>query len=139
MFEIKNEDVLFRLSFIERLEEPEERSLDLIMCWLEIEEPCIKLQCQCELAQFELEELRDKLSAFYECLPYKVKPAAIAFVPRIETFTCEVRQVVGADEFGFNFTASPHEDEGWMLKGGIVIDQSYFPRLIRGVDSILSN
>ena len=131
--------MLFRFSFIERLEEPEDRSLDLIMCWLEIVEPCISLQCQCELALFELEELRDKLSAFYACLSKNVKPAPVTFVPRIETFTCEIRQVVGTDLVGFNFTASPHQDEGWVLKGGIAIDQSYFPGRIRGIESILTN
>lgn len=139
MFEIKNEGVLFRLSFIERIEEPEERSLDTILCWLEIEEPCINLQCQCELAVFDLEELRDKLAAFYKCLSLNVKAPAFSFVPREETFTCEVRQVRGADLVGFNFTASPHQDEGWMLKGGIAIDQSYFPGLIGGIESILTN
>lgn len=139
MFEIMNESALFRLSFIERREEPEDRRLDLIFCWLEIEQPCIKLQCQCELTLFDLKNFRDMLVRFYENIEQNIKTPPESFVPRIETFTCEVRQVESADFIGFNFTASPHEDEGWMLKGGIAIDQSYFPGLIRGIESILSH
>lgn len=139
MFEIKNQDALFRLSFIERLEELEDRRLDTIMCWLEIEEPCIKLQCQCELTLFDLKRLRDMLSCFYEKLTQNIETSPVSFSPREQMFTCELRQVEGADFVGFNFTASPHQDEGWMLKGGIVIDQSYFPSLISGIESILSN
>ena len=139
MFEVMNESALFRLSFIERLEEPEDRQLDLIICWLEIEESCIKLQCQCELTLFDLKKLRDMLVRFHKNIEQSFETLTESFTPRIETFTCEVRQVEGTDFIGFNFTASPHEDEGWMLKGGIAIDQSYFPRLIRGIESILSN
>lgn len=139
MFEIKNENALFRLSFIERLEEPEDRRQDLIMCWLEIEEPCVSLRCQCELSLFDLSTLKDMLSSFYASLSNHAKPAPFRFVPRIETFTCECVLVEGGDYVGFNFTASPHQDDGWMLQGGIAIDQSYFPALISGVESILSN
>jgi len=139
MFEIRNENALFRFSFIERIEEPEDRSQDLIMCWLEIEESCIMLQCQCELTLFDLENLRNMLSRFYERILNNNQALPEYFAPRIETFTCEVRQVEGADFVGFNFTASPHEDEGWTLKGGIAIDQSYFPGLISGIESILAN
>lgn len=139
MFEIKNENALFRLSFIERLEEPEDRRQDLIMCWLEINEPCISLQCECELSLFDLFSLKDMLSRFDQSLSGNKKPASFHFKPRIETFTCECLVVEGGDVIGFNFTASPHLDDGWMLRGGIAIDQSYFPALIRGVESILSN
>lgn len=139
MFEIKNESALFRLSFIERMDEPEDRRQDLIMCWLEVQEPCIKLQCQCELTLFDLENLRDMISRFYEDISNTIDVPPASFSPRIETFSCEFRQVVGADYIGFNFNVSPHEDDGWELKGGIAIDQSYFPGLIRGIDSILTN
>jgi hypothetical protein len=139
MFEIKNEDALFRLSFIERLEEIEDRRQDLIMCWLEIEEPCISLHCKCELSLFDLEDFRNKLSRFYESILANIKPVPFSFIPRIETFTCECLQVEGGDYIGFNFTASPHQDDGWTLKGGIAIDQSYLPGLISGIESILTN
>lgn len=139
MFEIKNESVLFRFSFVERIEVLEDRRQDLIVCWLEIEEPSIKLQCECELTLFDLERLRDMLSRFYDKISNNIEAAPELFTPRVPVFAFEVREVEGGDIIGFNFTASPQEDEGWMLKGGIVIDQSYFPGLIRGVESILTN
>lgn len=139
MFEIKNESVLFRFSFVERIEVLEDRRQDLIVCWLEIEEPSIKLQCECELTLFDLERLRDMLSHFYEKISNNTEAAPELFTPRVPVFAFELRAVEGGDIIGFNFTASPQEDEGWTLNGGIVIDQSYFPGLIRGVESILSN
>ena len=139
MFEIKNESVLFRFSFVERIEVLEDRRQDLIVCWLEIEEPSITLQCECELTLFDLERLRDMLSRFYEKISNNIEAAPELFTPRVPVFSFEIRKVEGGDIIGFNFTASPQEDEGWTLKGGIVIDQSYFPGLIRGVESILSN
>lgn len=139
MFEIKNESVLLRFSFVERIEVLEDRRQDLIVCWLEIEEPSIKLQCECELTLFDLERLRDMLSRFYKKISNNIEAAPELFTPRVPVFAFELREVEGGDIIGFNFTASPHEDEGWTLKGGIVIDQSYFPGLIRGVESILTN
>jgi len=134
MFEIKNESVLFRFSFVERIEVLEDRRQEL-----EIEEPSIKLQCECELTLFDLERLRDMLSQFYEKISNSTEAAPELFTPRVPVFAFELREVEGGDIIGFNFTASPQEDEGWTLKGGIVIDQSYFPGLIRGVESILTN
>ena len=139
MFEIKNENALFRFSFIERIEVLEDRRQDLIMCWLEIEEPGIKLQCECELTLFELERLQDMISRFYDKITKNIEAPPEVFTPRVPIFTCEFRRVEGTDVIGFNFTASPHEDEGWMLKGGIGIDQSYLSGLISGVESILTN
>lgn len=139
MFEIKNEDALFRLSFIERLEEPEDRRQDLIMCWLEVEAPGITLQSECELTLFDLKSLQELLSGFYASLSQNIAPQPISFAPRIQTFTCEIIPVEGSNSAGFNFTASPHQHDGWTLKGGIAIDQSYFPKMINGIESILTN
>lgn len=49
MFEIYvDDDVFFRLTFIERIKEPEHREYDEITCWLEVTVPCIELKCLCE-------------------------------------------------------------------------------------------
>jgi len=139
MFEIKNEDTLFRLSFIERIEEPEDRRLDLIMCWLEIAGCSINLQCQCELTIFDLESLQEMLSEFYASLYKNGRPKPVQFAPRMKSFTCEFNAVEGSDLISFNFTATPAIYDSWQLTGGIAIDQSYFPALIQGIESILTN
>ncbi len=139
MFEIKNENALFRLSFIERIEEPSNRRLDLVMCWLEVVDPYINLQCQCELTLFDLESLRDSLSKFYASINSGLRPLPFQFSPRVENFTIECLQVEGGDYVGLNFTIRPHLSDGWTLNGGIALDQSYFPALIQGVESILTN
>lgn len=139
MFEIKNEDTLFRFSFIERIEEPEDRRLDLIMCWLEIAGCSINLQCQCELTIFDLESLKEMLSEFYASLYKNGRPKPVHFAPRMKAFTCEFNAVEGSNLIGFNFTATPAIYDSWQLTGGIAIDQSYFPALIQGIESILTN
>lgn len=139
MVEIKNEDTLFRLSFIERVEEPEEPQEDLIMCWLEINGCNISLQCQCELTPYDLGSLKNMVSDFYNSLNRSEQPEPISFAPRMETFTCGFNLVEESDLVGFTFTASPNVYDSWKLTGGIMIDQSYFPALIRGIESILTN
>jgi hypothetical protein len=139
MFEIKNEDTLFRLSFIERIEEPEDRRLDLIMCWLEISGCSINLQCQCELTIFDLESLKGMISEFYTSLTRNGRPDPVTFAPRMPVFSCGFNIVGGSDLVGFTFSATPHVYDSWQLTGGIIIDQSYFPSLIEGIESILTN
>ncbi|MFC0142370.1 hypothetical protein ACFFJN_20765 [Erwinia mallotivora] len=139
MFEIKNEATLFRLSFIERIEEPEEPQEDEIRCWLEIEGCGINLQCQCELTPCDLTSLKEMISGFYASLSRNESPEPVSFAPRIETFTCGFNAILGSDSVGFTFSASPQVYDSWKLTGGIIIDQSYFPALIYGIESILTN
>ncbi|WP_124234115.1 hypothetical protein [Erwinia psidii] len=139
MFEIKTDDTLFRFTFIERLEEPEDRRYDLIMCWLETEGSGISLACECEFSLFDLEELRDKLSYFYQLLSENKQPSPITWAPRVPTFNIDI---ISDDNFlavGFNFKITPNILTRWTLEGGTLIDQTYFPDLIRGIDSILTN
>lgn len=139
MFEIKNGDTLFRLSFIERIEEPEDRRLDLIMCWLEITGCGINLQCQCELTIFDLESLKDGITHFYTALNKTGRPKPVSFAPRVPAFTCGLNIYQGSDYIEFTFSATPDVYEGWKLTGSITIDQSYFPSLMQGIESILTN
>jgi len=139
MFEIKTEEALFRFSFIERIEEPEDRRQDLIMCWLEVEGSGVKLQCQCEFSLYDLEELRNKLASFQKSISDNQLPSPIVYTPRVSTFQCEISQAADADIIGFNFRVTPDILTRWTLTGGTVIDQSYFPHLISGINSILTN
>lgn len=139
MFEIKNEDMLFRLSFIERIIVPEERQEDAIMCWLEIKDKYINLQCECELIPFDLQNLKSMTATFYEALFSSRPPKMVEFSPRMPFFTCGFVTSLDCDPVNFFFTASPHVYDSWELKGEIMIDQSYFPGLIQGIESILTN
>ncbi|MGP3594213.1 hypothetical protein [Vagococcus sp. WN89Y] len=139
MFEIKNDDALFRFSFIERIEEPEDRRQDLIMCWLEVAGSGISLECKCEFSLFDLEEFRDKLHHFYQLLSTNQAVPPIVYAPRTNTFQCDIRHASDADVIGFNFKITPDMLTRWTVEGGTLIDQSYFPDLIAGIDSILTN
>jgi len=139
MFEIKNGDTLFRLSFIERIEEPEEPLEDAIMCWLEINGCSISVQYQCELTPYDLKSLKDKITHFYSALNKTGRPKPVSFAPRVPAFTCGLNTLQGSDYVEFTFSATPDVYEGWKLTGSITIDQSYFPALIQGIESILTN
>lgn len=137
MFEIKNEEALFRLSFVERLEEPEDRELDLIICWLEIKDNFVNVGCECELSVFDLHLFRDKLKGFYS--QFFENPEPVCFEPRMPVFEINCLQLKDSDSVGFNFIVRPELSSGWVVNGGIIIDQSYFPSLLQGIESILDN
>lgn len=109
------------------------------MCWLEINGCSISLQCQCELIPYDLVSLKKIMTDFYQSLSANKRPEPVSFSPRMSTFTCGFNVIGGSDAVGFSFTASPQIYESWKLTGGIIIDQSYFPALINGIESILTN
>ncbi|MDU5454949.1 MAG: hypothetical protein E6095_15680 [Pseudescherichia vulneris] len=139
MFEIKTDDALFRFSFVERVEEPEDRRQDLIICWLEAQGSGISLGCECEFSLFDLEELRDKLTQFWHCLSNNQAPVPVVYAPRVNTFQFDIHHAIDAYAIGFNFKIMPNRLSLWTLEGGMLIDESYFPGLIHGINSILTN
>lgn len=138
MIEIVNEEAAFRLSFIEKIEEPEERRLDLIKCWLEIKDSSISLSCQCDLTLLDLDDFRHGLTTFYADLLNGIAPKDYYFEPREPVLRLEVLKVRDADYCGLNFIVRPDLTDGWTLHGGIAIDQSYFPSLLQGIDALLN-
>ncbi|AHK21983.1 WapI family immunity protein [Yersinia similis] len=137
MFEIYVEDdVLFRLTVIERLKEPEDRRFDLINCWLEIKVPCIQLQCICELTPDEIEIFHQNLSDFYDSLLVGTTPLPVKFKPRIGILDAEVIATIDGQGVGFNFRVCPDIEAGSELNAGIYLDQSYFPGLLAGLKEI---
>lgn len=139
MFEIKAGDSLFRFTFVERLEEIEDRNQDLIICWLEVQGSGMSLQCECEFSLFDIKALRDQLEQFYQSLSQGRFPKKIDYSPRVPTFNCEIVQAKDTDVIGFNFKVCPSMLTLWTMQGGMLIDQSYFPGLIAGLNDILSN
>lgn len=139
MFEIYVDDALFRLSFVERIEEPEDRRLDLITCWLEAKRGGINLQCECEFSLHDLESLRTQLSEFYKAISEHRAPTQITYSPRYPTFKLNIFGAKDSNTIGFNFRVTPDVVESWALEGGMIIDQSYLTTLIAGIDSILTN
>ncbi len=139
MFEITNNEEIFRLSYVERLIDLDERSLDKINCWLEIKNPYMALQCQCEVFAFDLKNLRDSLDVFYQSLSNSATPAPLSFTTFVPAFSCEINAVDESHHIEFKFKATPNEGESWQLSGEMVINQSYFPELINGIESMLAN
>ncbi|MGL6020544.1 MAG: WapI family immunity protein [Gibbsiella quercinecans] len=138
MFEINaGADALFRFTFVERLKEPEDRELDLINCWLEVNVPCIQLQCLCEFTPYELNVFFEQLSRFYSSLSSGSVPATIKFSPRIGILDITIRQISDSGVIGFTFWIRPDIQAGSELTGGLCFDQSYFPGLLAGLRSII--
>ncbi|HFK7187416.1 hypothetical protein ACCC84_17640 [Serratia odorifera] len=139
MFEIKAGESLFRFTFVERLEDIEDRDQDLIICWLEVQGSGMSLQCECELTLFDIMTLRDRLEHFYQSISQGKTPKQIIYSPRVPNFSCEITQAADVDAIGFNFKVCPSMLTLWTMQGGMLIDQSYFPGLIAGLNDILSN
>lgn len=139
MFEIITDDSHFRFTFVERMIEPTDPQLDLIICWLEVGDPSVKLQCQCEFTPYELEKLHNQLSAFYKHLGEWPLSMQINFTPRYPVFSLVIGKGKDSDCVGFSFRVVPTVHDSWSLQGGMAIEQSYFPSLIRGINSILTN
>lgn len=138
MFEINpGTDALFRLTFIERMKEPEDHDLDLINCWLEVKLPCIQLQCMCEFTPWELNNFSLKLREFYSSVQTNRLPEPVEFSPRIGVMHIELKQISDYGTLGFTFRIRPDMQAGSELTGGIGIDQSYFPQLLAGLRDII--
>jgi len=142
MFDIRDEEFVFAVSPFERVVDneidPDNHHWDWIKSFVEFSVTGVKIQYQTEFTVGELKQLKEQFSALYQTVVAQLEIQPFEFRSDLNQLNMLLRKVKGDDVVVIEYVLRPESHaDSVQVKGGFVIDESYFPGILFRLDEMI--